>query len=382
MKAKTPIFSAIRCILIFLLVPSAGLFAASDAKQPVFKLGLESAAIMQYNGTSASKLTPISGLLRVNGEFNIDRGLDIAVRAFSSGGRNTLHGEPGAWVPINSIAMYGEETPEDLNRPVFRLDVCSLRYQTDWFSLVVGLVDLDRYDMQGNGVMNSPVIMHGLGGFVSPHFTRMLALNFTEQEKFSSVPALLLGFRLSESLYFRAGITCGEAGYHFFIRNSGPFELDYQYKTFGRTSHIKLVFGLGDAHESTTHKLSPAAGIMINQYLSSRLCLFAAFSHGEKWERVARLFGNFLWHGFAGLTWAGGRTDPKEADHYVGLGASIAKHYDYSAQEQMFEAFWRIRLAGRLFLTWDFALLHNPAGTASGAAAWVVLPAVRVAASW
>ncbi|MCK4906656.1 MAG: hypothetical protein KAS64_03850 [Spirochaetes bacterium] len=339
-------------------------------------LNLDAVTLLQYNGTDTSKMSPLTARIRLKTEFRFSDSVSLILGTVNVGGRNSLHGVTGAFVPINDIAYTSGEQPGIIT--ALLVDKAYMRLDSGIFSLSIGLMDLDSFDRDGSGIMNNGVILDEMYSFISAHFTRMLALNFMEKELSEpSVQAFMMTFRFTDFLTFRAGMTFASGGYHVFIRNTGPFEFDFTHYLFGFKNQIKIVFGLSDADKSGVHLLSPSAGVTLNQRFTKNLRLFSSFSHAEKKNYVSQLFGTFLWHFNAGFTFASGNGDVKTSPHYIGIGFSTAKKYDYDVTEKALELFWRFSITGSIYLTPSFLVIKNPSGTTESGKDWAYLPAIK-----
>jgi len=337
------------------------------------ELGVDAAAMLQFNGTRDSRLTPIPNRLRLWGVFCFDTNASFFLRIFTSSGRNALHGTPGAFAPINDISMYRKaiDSGHDL-RSRLRLDSALFRWERGSFLLAAGLVNTRHIHSHGYGIMTLPGVGDPLTGFISSHFTRMLALNFLELEHSSSIPAFFLSFRLTDWLQVRTGLTFGNSGYHVFIRNTGLVEFLISPGSGKEGLRIAVIIGASDADESGTHQLTPAAGV--NCLLPAGipgLSLFFGYSRAEGENAVSILFGSFLWHFQAGLIWStvGGS---------MGAGYSAARHYSSRTPESLWELFWKLPLAPWLEFTPDLQLIHHPAGSTMDGKAWAVVAGLRV----
>lgn len=341
-------------------------------------LGMDAAAIIQFNSTGESARTPISGRVRVKADFSIDEGFDMIFRVYASGGRSMLHGESSAFAPINDIAMREVQSEEDANRPPVIADMAYVRYERGPYTVTGGLIDLDSFEKDGDGFLTNPVTMDEMHAFSSGHFTRDLAANFMESDNYSSLAALTGTWRISDPLTLRAAVTFGDSGNHFFVRNTAMVELAYKYSLLGYDDN-KLDFALGfsDADESETHKMSPSGVIGLGQRVSEHFRVFAGFSRGEEWKRVATLFGSVLWHANAGITYSSNDAGPKEARHYAGLGVSVLRAYGEHTTEKAIEVFWRYRALKHAFITPDLQVLYNPGGETGRTDEWAIIPGLK-----
>ena len=335
-------------------------------------VGFDAAAMLQFQGTRDSKLTPIPNRLRIWGRFSFTTNASFYLRTFASGGRNTLHGLPGAFVPVNDISVYAKETDsgDDL-RPRLRMDSAAFRWENRFFRLAVGQINLHSVQRDGSGVMELPGVSNPLTGFISAHFTRMLALNFMELENLSSIPALVLGFRFGDHFSIRTGLTCGNSGYHFFIRNTGFLEVSFFPSREDKNFKLGLILGASDADESGTHKLTPAAGINCLIPIAGGLTAFAGYSRAEEKNAISSLFGSFRWHLQSGLL------VQKQGRIITGAGFSTVRHYSSAVRESVWEIFWNIKAASYLQLTPDFQLIHHPAGSTIDGKAWAVIASFK-----
>lgn len=341
-------------------------------------IGMDAASILQFNGTSDSRRTPISSRIRIKADFNIDEGLTMTFRAYASGGRTDIHGDTGAVAPVNDIAMRAEQSAEDANRPPVKADMAFVRYDQPKYAIAAGLMDLGSYEKDGDGFFTNPVSLDEMYAFVSGHFTRDLGANFTEKERYSSLAALVGTWRFDSPLTMRAAITFGDNGNHFFVRNTGIVELAYKYSLLGYDDNsLKFDFGFSDADESMTHKMSPSGIISMGQRVSERFRVFAAYSRGEEWRRVSTLFGSVLWHLKGGVTYCSADGDPKTATHYAGIGLSAARSYEERVPEKAMELFWRYKVTKHAFITPDLEVIYNANGSTEAKHEWAILPAIK-----
>ncbi|HPH03595.1 MAG TPA: hypothetical protein PLM00_06045 [Spirochaetota bacterium] len=363
--------------LVVCVAPSLSAAFTTD-RTNTFEWAGDITAILQYNGTAMSKMTPVSSLARFSFEYSIQPGFAVVARAYASSGRNRLHRVPGADAPVNTIAAMPMETMvSNGNTWPVRLDEMGIRVRGKHVSLTAALTDLSRAWGDDDGVMNNPLSSDVADGFVNGHFVRNLAVNWTEEDFFRSVPAVVARFVLDDWITLKTGMTFGDSEYHFFIRNSGFLQCDISWSLFGEGGALSLGIGASDADKSNTHKLSPSAGVWLHQSLGRGLTVFGQFSHAEESNRVSTLFGTCLWHASGGLVW-----QDLQGDHRVGLGLSTARFYGDAHNEKSAEIFWRIRLFKEVFLTLDLAILKNPAGTALPGEEWVALPAARFGAAF
>lgn len=366
-------------LAFFFISPSLFLDAAwSESRTNHFEWAADFTALVQYNGTSESKMTPVSSLARFALEYSLDPGFLVYARAYASSGRNRLHRTPSADAPINSIAAMPSETiVSNGNTWPLRLDELGIRLHGQGIALTAALTDLSRAWGDDDGVMNNRLSSDVNHGFVNGHFLRNLAINWTEEEFFRSVPAVAARFVLDPSLTVKIGITFGDSEYHFFIRNSGFLQVDLSWNLASQGGRLSLGLGASDADKSNTHKLSPSAGVWLEQGLGLGLIFFGQFSHAEEANRVSTLFGTCLWHASGGLVW-----ENSTGSQRIGMGVSTARFYGDEYNEKAAELFWRIRLLKEVYLTLDLAILKNPAGTALAGEEWVALPALRFGAAF
>jgi len=352
--------------------------AWSEQRTNTFEWAGDITAILQYNGTAMSKMTPVSSLGRFAFEYSLQPGFSLVARVYASSGRNRLHRTPGADAPVNTIAAMPSETMvSNGNTWPVRLDEMGVRLRSGRVTLTAALADLSAAWGDEDGIMNNPLSSDVNHGFVNGHFARNLAVNWTEEDFFRSVPLVAARFILADWITLKAGMTFGDSEYHFFIRNSGFLQCDISWSVFGEGGALSLGIGASDADKSNTHKLSPSAGLWLHQSLGRGLTVFGQFSHAEEANRVSTLFGTCLWHASGGLVW-----QDLQGDHRVGLGLSTARFYGDAYNEKSAEIFWRIRLFKEVFLTLDLAILKNPAGTALPGEEWVALPAARFGAAF
>lgn len=366
-------------ILALLAFCASGLSGAvSEQRTNTFEWSADFAALLQYNGSANSKLTPISALARFSGDYALAEGFGLHARVFAASGRYKLHGLPGAAVPVNTLAEYPLDTiASNGNVYPVKIDEAGFRARAKGIDFYGGLGDLSRLFGDDDGVMNNPLSPDASDGFVSGHFAGGIALNWTEEMRFRSIPVIAARMTVAEWLKIKIGMTFGDTEFHFFIRNSGFLELDFSYRLFGAVGRLALAVGASDADKSTTHKLSPSLGAMLSQSLGAGLSLFAQFSHAEKANRVSTLFGYAFWHASGGFVWQN-----KRATHRIGLAASTVALYDGEKNEKALEAFWRIRLVRETWLTFDLGIVRNPNGTDISGARWVALPAVRISTAF
>lgn len=351
--------------------------AWTEQRTNLFEWSGDFTALVQYNGTAMSKMTPVSSLGRFAFAYSPHPSVHFVARAYASSGRNRLHRVPGANAPINTVAALPSETlSSNGNTWPLRLDEMGVRLSLGAVSLTAALADLATAWGDQDGVMNNPLSRDVNHGFVTGHFARNLAINWTEKEFFRSVPLAAARFVIDDWISLKLGMTFADSEYHFFIRNSGFLQCDLSWTVFGEGGSVSLGIGASDADKSNTHKLSPSAGVWLQQSLGRGWNVFGQFSHAEEANRVSVLFGTCLWHASGGLVW-----QSESQDQRIGLGFSTARFYHDAYNEKAAEIFWRIRLVGEMFLTLDLAILKNPAGTALPGEEWVALPALRFGAA-
>lgn len=368
-----------RWLLLLWLVPAALLPA--QALQPPggtersISFGFAAAALLQFNGTRDSQLTPIASLLRLHGTFRFDSRAEVRLAAFASGGRNTLHGTPGAFVPVNDLAVYAtnDNAASDGAMPRLRLGEAFFRWAPGRVSLLLGLAAPDRLD--GEGVLTAAGVTDPLQGFTSGHFTRMLALGFLERERSLALPLVSCSWTIRPRLRLRAGMTFGDSGFHFFIRNTGWLELTLSVPLAARDTEVRLAVGAADADASGTHKLTPAAGILLRQPILNTLDFFIGYSRADAATAVSVLFGSYRWHFKSGIVFSPGTGSTRR--HALGMGVSAVRAYAATVPEEVLEVFWKIPLADYFALTPDLQIIRHPAGSTADGRAWAVLAGLR-----
>jgi hypothetical protein len=294
-----------------------------------------------------------------------------------------LHGDPGAFAAVNDIAMFGTHTNdslENLNRPQPHIDQAAVRFGGESVLVSVGLHDLASFLPDGSGIGGEPLSGEGMHGFLSTHFSRQLALPFLELERSLSIPAVLVRWRITTALVLKGGLTFGDVGYHVFIRNSLPLELEFRHRVFGREGRLAVYLGGADADASGTHRISPAGGLAVSQHLSGGLAVFASYCRAEAANPVSVLFGSFRWHGKAGVVAGDLSTDGN--GWRAGVGFSAARHYTAPVPEKAVEVFWRLPLGPGMHLTPNLLLLVNPAGIEESGRTLALLAGLRYVLSY
>lgn len=366
----------IKSLLFILMLLCASEARAEDTTKWYERMELtgQAAALLQYNETDLSKVTPISSRASLQSDWLLEEGAHFTMRIYSTGGRNTLKGGVRSDAPTNDMTHLTEQDIENRNTPPVRTDLAYVQYETDGHYMAIGLMELDGGATEG--FLANEAILDGTNGFVTGHFTKTLGVNFFDEQSAPTLPAIAYRYRLNDSATVRAALSFGDSGQHFFIRNTGIVEFDLKHNAFGSEQSIKLAIGFSDADESTTHKLSPSAALSLCQRIGESTRLFAVYSHAEEENRVSSLFGSYLWHAKAGLTYAS-EGDTRTSRHYAGIGLSAARSYYSDTSEKSIEAFWRYRLNQSAHVTLDLAVLFDASGTPEGQSGRVYLPGVR-----
>lgn len=314
-----------------------------------------------------SVLTPVTRL-RLSTELltPIDD-LTFSFRAAASYG--ALHqGSTPLMTPANNVAV---------TNPGIALDDARVNYTINYFEMSAGMIDPACYDPEWTGFYVHTLAGTNETGFLSSHFSRLLAQNGTDQYYNRSIPAVLFRFVIIENLVFRFGATFGLATNHLFVRNAFPAELSYQ----SRRLRVSLNFGLADADSSTVHKMSPSYGAIVEVSPVNGLTLFANYSivgsdittfrtpenSDEDLYKVAKEFSPFYDHLAIGAIYDTGNTA-------FGLGYSMLHRFNNPSGEEVVELFMRVKVLGMFEITPSFQLVLNPGGDSSYPYVWPFLP--------
>lgn len=338
-----------RLYLIVIAVAALSPGYAGD-KPHNWQLWCSSQLLLQYNGTEYSKLTPVTAGFNggLDWKFSYSWQLSIAVRG--GRGRRALHGTPGSWVPVNSIALYQYDSDGATNAVIPGENF--VQWQNSAAGLRVGYLDL--FSIRNKQFsFSSP---SGFAGFINPHFNRLLAVHAFEKEQLQLIPAVQFYWQILPWLRLQTALTAGDSDYHVFIRNTLPVELKISWTPAGVLQELILQAGFADADSSGTHRISPAAGVILRQNLGKGIVLFGGISSGRNRDEVNQIFTEYRQHYTAGMVW--------QLSHRADYGAawSSLKSYHGTRSEQAYAVYGRWRLSRAVSMVVDLTFLKNAAG--------------------
>lgn len=325
----------------------------------------EMESALQLNHPTGSSVCSAPARLRLGAEgTTLNSNIRLHFRMSAASGK-AYFGSTGLLAPANTIAADSRE---------WIPDKAYLSYEKGFFHTGLGLLDMADILPDRSGFFNRTLIGNESSRFLSSHFLWLLANNGLDQFYRQSLPGFFLFLRVTDNIRLKAGMTFGQASEHLFLRNTLPFELEWNSRSF----HLSLNAGFGDAHSSHTHKISPSWGIILEKRVMRGIYLFGRFSRAEKDLKTYRTprkdfasdyltaaeFSGFKEHGSWGLVLHAGKTA-------AGAGFSQAQNTESRRWERVIEMFFRFPLWGAFDLTPDFQYVMNPAGEAETKFMWI-----------